>query len=81
MDGSLAEDFVSSQLGEPRNLVIDYTQNTLFWIDETHSIIDSINLDGTGRKVRTGMSYHWVKPCPVVHSHLIRQILCILSLI
>ncbi|XP_041371339.1 low-density lipoprotein receptor-related protein 2-like isoform X1 [Gigantopelta aegis] len=55
LDGSLAEDFVSSQLGEPRNLVIDYTLAKLFWIDETHSIIDSVNLDGTGRKVINGI--------------------------
>lgn len=52
MDGSNGESFVTSDLHWPNGLTIDFPNERLYWTDAKKMSIESIRLDGTGRKVR-----------------------------
>ena len=50
LDGSERKVIISSNLLSPVSLTIDYTSQTLYWIDRDGTL-ESASTDGTGRKV------------------------------
>lgn len=53
MDGKNIHTFVSTNLGWPRSVTIDYPNDRLYWVDFKLQIVESIRLDGTDRRVST----------------------------
>lgn len=51
MDGNGITLFVTKKLKRPKGLTIDYPNNRLYWLDTDLEVIESIQLDGTDRKV------------------------------
>lgn len=51
MDGSNDESFLTSDLQWPNGLAIDFPNGRLYWTDAKKMSIESIRLDGTGRRV------------------------------
>lgn len=53
MDGSEVTEFVNTDVHWPNGLTIDHGNDRLYWVDAKLLVIESIKLDGTGRKVWT----------------------------
>ncbi|XP_050540895.1 low-density lipoprotein receptor-related protein 1 [Daktulosphaira vitifoliae] len=51
MDGHNRRVFVSDSIRSPAGLTIDYAARRLYWLDTKPYIIESISLDGKGRKI------------------------------
>lgn len=51
MDGSSDRSFVSDNIHWPNGLAIDYPNQRLYWTDAKAMTLESINLDGTDRRV------------------------------
>lgn len=51
MDGSSPKLFVSTNLHWPNGISIDIPNKRLYWVDAKLQTIESINLDGTDRRV------------------------------
>lgn len=51
MDGKNITLFITKRLKSPKSLTIDYPNNRLYWLDTHLAIIESIQLDGTNRRV------------------------------
>ncbi|XP_046657715.1 low-density lipoprotein receptor-related protein 4-like isoform X4 [Daphnia pulicaria] len=50
MDGSNRQILVTENLVWPNGLTIDYTVDHIYWADAKHHVIESVRLDGTGRR-------------------------------
>ncbi len=50
MDGKQRLIVADSSLFWPNGLTIDYAASKIYWVDAKHHVIESANLDGTGRK-------------------------------
>lgn len=50
MDGSNLIPLVTENIGWPNGITIDYTTQTLYWIDARYDYIDSVSYNGKGRK-------------------------------
>lgn len=50
MDGSNRRILVTENLVWPNGLTIDYTVDHIYWADAKHHVIESVRLDGTGRR-------------------------------
>nr|AVH84929.1 vitellogenin receptor [Harmonia axyridis] len=51
MDGSSDRSFVSDNIHWPNGLAIDYPNQRLYWTDAKAMTLESINLDGTDRRI------------------------------
>lgn len=51
MDGSRRQVLISSNITWPNGLALDKTGGRLYWTDGGRSVIESVKLDGTDRKV------------------------------
>lgn len=51
MDGSNRRTFVSDSVRSPAGITIDYAARRLYWSDTKPYTIESISLDGKGRRV------------------------------
>lgn len=51
MDGTFDFPFVTKDIKWPNGLTIDYPNQRLYWVDAKLSTIESILLDGTGRRI------------------------------
>ncbi len=50
MDGKDRLVIANTSLFWPNGLTVDYASKRLYWADAKHHVIESSNLDGTGRK-------------------------------
>lgn len=50
MDGSHRHVLVGHDLVWPNGLALDYTVDHVYWADAKHHLIESVRLDGTGRR-------------------------------
>jgi Low-density lipoprotein receptor repeat class B len=51
MDGSDPHLFIKDGLQWPTGLALDYGNKRLYWLDAKYHFIESINLDGSDRRV------------------------------
>ena len=51
MDGSSRQVLVKEDIGWPNGIALDVDEQTLYWCDAKTDRIESINVDGTNRKV------------------------------
>lgn len=51
MDGRNAKPFLREDIGWPNGLALDYPNSRLYWTDAKKFTLESIRLDGTGRRV------------------------------
>ncbi|XP_043283845.1 vitellogenin receptor-like [Venturia canescens] len=61
MDGSERKTILTEDLGWPKDLAIDYTEERLYWIDSKLKTVESMSLDGTDRQrllQKTGKRLH-----------------------
>lgn len=59
MDGKNITLLVNQNLEWPNSLSIDYPNNRLYWIDTKQKVIESIQLDGTDRRVHLIFLNNW----------------------
>lgn len=58
MDGSNRMPIITESVQWPNGLCIDYPANRIYWADAKHHVIESAELDGSGRrKVMSGINY------------------------
>ncbi|XP_067144345.1 low-density lipoprotein receptor-related protein 4-like [Centruroides vittatus] len=50
LDGSYRKPIINTSLFWPNGLTIDYPTKRLYWADAKHHVIESSNLDGSGRR-------------------------------
>lgn len=53
MDGSDDKSLVTDNIHWPNGLAIDYPNERLYWVDAKYQSIESVQLDGSFRKVLT----------------------------
>lgn len=51
LDGTHRETIISTDIEWPNGIVVDYTENKIFWCDAKKDRIEVANMDGTGRRV------------------------------
>lgn len=51
MDGKEVQEFITKDIHWPNGLTIDHGNQRLYWVDAKLLVIESIKLDGTGRRV------------------------------
>ena len=51
MDGSGKQKLVTANVKVPSDVTFDYDNDLVYWVDSGMDRIESIKLDGTGRKV------------------------------
>lgn len=56
MDGSSDHSFISDGIHWPNGLAIDYPNQRLYWTDGKALTLESVNLDGTDRRVSRKLS-------------------------
>lgn len=72
MDGRNAKPFIREDIGWPNGLALDYPNSRLYWTDAKKFTLESIRLDGTGRKVLNSVTF--CKFCSIiVPGHLERR--------
>jgi sugar lactone lactonase YvrE len=54
MDGSRRQVLISHNITWPNGLVLDKESSRIYWTDGGRSVIESVKLDGTDRKVFDG---------------------------
>ena len=62
MDGSRRQVLISHNITWPNGLVLDKENGRIYWTDGGRSVIESVKLDGTDRKVYKG-NYISMKFC------------------
>ena len=50
-DGSNFTSLVNTSISRPNDLALDFPGKRLYWVDAKYRIVETINLDGTGRVV------------------------------
>ena len=56
-DPTSATVLVSSDIGTPEGLTLDWVRGRLYWVDDTKGTVEVVNTDGTDRRVlKSGLS-------------------------
>lgn len=54
MDGTERRSFLDEDVHQPSGLAVDVKLGKLYWTDRALQRLESINIDGTGRKIELG---------------------------
>lgn len=72
MDGSNRQFFIKDNIVWPNGLTIDYPNKRLYWVDAKLKVIESVQLDGTDRRVSLRWSIFIDKKIMIINDILVQ---------
>ena len=58
LSGANRTEIVNTKLKWPNDLAVDYKNNRLHWVDAGNDLVESVNFDGSDRRVEHVLTYH-----------------------